>query len=399
MRMLRIIASMDPAGGGPCQGIRNSAPELTAHGITTEVVALDSPDSTYLGKDPFPIHAIGKGSGPWCHQARFIPWLAAHLGDYDAVVIHGLWLYHGYATARAIRILRKKAKKTPSLFVMPHGMLDPYFQKAGTRKLKAIRNLIYWKLIERHIIRQAGALLFTCEQELLLARTTFNSYHPQAELNVGYGIASPPPSTPGSTDAFLEICPSLGGRNFLLFLSRIHEKKGVDLLIRAYAEIFRLHPGTRLPALVIAGPLDSPYADSMKQLATDLLPPESVLFPGMLTGDSKWGAFHLCETFILPSHQENFGIAVAEALACAKPVLISNQINIHREIEAANAGIIANDDLAGTIDLLERWLALDEPARRLMAANAADTYASHFAIRPAAEKFAAAIRAHTRAAS
>ena len=94
---------------------------------------------------------------------------------------------------------------------------------------------------------------------------------------------------------------------------------------------------------MIAGPgLDTAFGREMRQLAESLCPQPSTLtpqpavfFPDMLTGDAKWGALYGCEAFVLPSHQENFGIAVVEALACGKPVLISNQVNIWREIEAA----------------------------------------------------------------
>src|SRR6185369_16511419 len=106
------------------------------------------------------------------------------------------------------------------------------------------------------------------------------------------------------------------------------EKKGVDLLISAYADVYQSKPASPAPpALVIAGPLNSDFADAMQKLAAELSPRDTVFWPGLLSGDAKWGAFHGCEAFVLPSHQENFGIAVAEALACGKPVLISNQVN------------------------------------------------------------------------
>jgi len=91
-----------------------------------------------------------------------------------------------------------------------------------------------------------------------------------------------------------------------------------------------------------------------------------VHWPGLITGDAKWGAFHASDAFILPSHQENFGIAVAEALGCSRPVLISDQVNIWPEIEGDGAGLVAPDTLEGTLSLLERWLRLDEDQRREM---------------------------------
>jgi glycosyltransferase involved in cell wall biosynthesis len=105
----------------------------------------------------------------------------------------------------------------------------------------------------------------------------------------------------------------------------------------------------------------------------------------MLTGDIKWGALSAADAFVLPSHQENFGIAVAEALGCGTPVLISNKINIWREIDAAAAGLIENDDLSGTTKLLTRWIALADDARAIMRTNAARCFLNHFEIERATD--------------
>ena len=106
----------------------------------------------------------------------------------------------------------------------------------------------------------------------------------------------------------------------------------------------------------------------------------------MLEGDAKWGAFHACEAFLLPSHQENFGIAVVEALACGKPVLISDQVNIWREIEADGAALVAPDTLDGTQSLLRRWLALPDAARAAMGQAARRCFETRFEIGRAAER-------------
>ncbi|RZJ93180.1 MAG: glycosyltransferase, partial [Hymenobacter sp.] len=141
------------------------------------------------------------------------------------------------------------------------------------------------------------------------------------------------------------------------------------------------------PALVVAGPgLDTPYGQRLHQLAASLPQAANIFFPGMLTGAAKWGAFYGCEAFVLPSHQENFGIAVVEALACGKPVLISNQVNIWREIEAAQGGLVAADTLAGTKHLLESWYQLAEPARQAMRERAQAGYRQYFAVAPASQK-------------
>lgn len=415
MNILRVISSLNPTNGGPCQGIRNSVPELEKLGAHNEVVCLDDPDAAFLGKDSFPIHAIGSGRGPWNYNEKLLPWFMKNLGRFDVVIVHGLWLYHSYAVKQALSRLEKQHKQygdpIPKLFIMPHGMLDPYFQQASNRKLKALRNWVYWKLIEGGVVNGADGILFTCEAELKLAREPFQPYHPRREINVGYGIGEPPPFSPAMRKAFLERCPELKNRPYLLFLSRIHEKKGVDLLIKAYSEIVRntinkIEVATiedpevgelkdpELPVLVVAGPgLETFYGESMQQLADEFnFLNTSVLFPGMLTSEAKWGAFYGCEAFLLPSHQENFGIAVVEALACNKPVLISNQVNIWQEIEAAGCGLVAEDTLEGTKKLLNSWQTLSAEQKLAMYSQARTTYKNSFAIQPHALQLLKAIR-------
>lgn len=404
MNLLRIITTMDPAFGGPCQGIRNSVPELEKLGVHNEVVCLDDPSSPFLGKDPFQIHAIGPAQGPWGYSPNLVPWLLDNFARFDAAIIHGLWLYHSYGAAKAVKSLKRMPKKStektavPKLFVMPHGMLDPYFQRARERKLKAIRNWIYWKIIEGKVVNEADGLLFTCEAELILAREPFRPYAPKREINVGYGIQTPPTYTPSMREAFLQQCPGVKDSAYILFLSRIHEKKGVDILIEAFSELAgkvsrAVGRSNNSVKLVIAGPgLDSAYGQRMQDLVKSRSEVKDLIFfPGMLGGNAKWGAFYGCDAFILPSHQENFGISVAEALACGKPVLISNQVNIWKEIQAAGGGIVGVDTVEGTKNLLVAWGNLSHEEKLKMGHNATQAFKEKFAIGPAASSLLNAV--------
>jgi glycosyltransferase involved in cell wall biosynthesis len=328
-------------------------------------------------------------------------------------------------------------------FVMPHGMLDPWFQRDRSRRVKAVRNWFYWWLIERNVVNSADALLFTCQQELELARTTFGGYEPKREINVGYGIAEPPVFEPQMREAFAEKCPGVNGRPYLLFMSRVHAKKNVAALVRAYArvrsEVLRglKDQGSNgpkdveFPDLVIAGPgWDSGYGREVRAIIdevnggqrSEIGDQRSEVGPveyashstgqgdvtgaedcklntehfgrvhavGMLAGDSKWGALYGCEAFVLPSHQENFGIAVVEALACGKPVLISDQVNIWREIADADAGFVEADTEDGAVRLLKRFMAREDVSE--MAERARECYLSRFAIGPAASNFAQVLK-------
>jgi glycosyltransferase involved in cell wall biosynthesis len=393
MNLLRVISSMNPEHGGPCQGIRNIVPALVRLGVRNEVASLDDPAASFLGKDSFPIHALGPWKSSWKSSEQLIPWLEQNIQRFDAVIIHGLWLFHGYAVSKVLEKIKSRDAandSVPKLFVMPHGMLDPYFQRASERKLKAVRNWLYWKIIESKVVNRADGVLFTCEAELLLARETFRPYFPKRELNVGYGIENPPVSNPRMHQTFLKMCPGLGNNPYILFLSRIHEKKGVDLLLRAFIEI-KNKPGFESGSLslVIAGPgLDTPYGRSLQLLVEENGLKDFVFFPGMLSGEAKWGAFYECEAFVLPSHQENFGISVAEALACSRAVLISNQVNIWKEIKKGGGGLVQDDTLEGSRKLLMEWMSLSPEDKHAMGEKARETFVNNFAITQSAARFA-----------
>jgi glycosyltransferase involved in cell wall biosynthesis len=380
MKILRVITSMKPEKGGPCQGIRNSIPTLQAMGIENEVACFDMPNENFLGKDSFVIHALGPLKGPYNYCAQLIPWLTENLGRFDAVIIHGLWLYNSYGTYKAWKSYKKKNENFPNLYIMPHGMLDPYFQKAPDRKLKSIRNSIIWTLIERNVVNNIDGILFTCEQELILARGTFSSYKPKKELNVGYGILPPPRFAATMQSSLTNLIPALKDRPYWLFLSRIHTKKGTDLLIKSYLKL--KEKNYDLPMLVIAGPgLDTEYGHSLKKMAVNT--PE-IIFPGMLSGSEKWGAIYGAEVFILPSHQENFGISIVESMACGTPVIISDQVNIWSEIIKGKGGVVCNDNEVSTFEVLEKWVNLSNAEKAEYKAGALATYAEYFTTKQAA---------------
>lgn len=81
---------MDPSSGGPCQGIRNSIPELEKLGVQNEVVSLDDPTASFVREDTFPIHLLGPAKNPWAYNPKLIPWLLENLPRFDAVIVHGL---------------------------------------------------------------------------------------------------------------------------------------------------------------------------------------------------------------------------------------------------------------------------------------------------------------------
>ncbi len=368
---------MNPHTGGPCQVIRNFAPGFIEQGNTLEVVCLDDPDARHLAGETFHIHALGQGRGSWNYHPALSPWLKANLSKYDAAILHGLWQYQGYALWQAA-----KQPASPPYYIYPHGMLDPWFQKMSARPVKTIRNWIFWKIVQHRVVQGAAGLLFTCEEERRLARLPFSPYLPKQEAVVGLGLPEPPAYATRMKAAFVEKCPAMAPRNYFLFLGRIHPKKGVDLLIKAYAALRRT--AGDLPSLVIAGPAaETSFGKKMQRLASEICPPGAIFWPGMLAGDAKWGALYNCEASVLPSHQENYGISVVETLACGRPVLISNQVNIWREIKDTGAALVADCSIAGTKQLFENWLNLTAQAKSDMSAQAKPCFRKCFSVESA----------------
>ena len=393
MKLLHIISGASPESGGPIQGIRNYHEASNLLGIDRTIICFENQSDLISWNFPESLKLIGLGNAKnlWQRNPALITWLKKHLLEYDCIVLNGIWTYHSYATLKVLRYFKKQKlnQKIPKIFLMPHGMLDPWFQKEKTRKIKAIRNIIYWHLIEKKVVNQVDAVLFTCDEEMLLAKKTFYGYKPKKEVNVGYGIQEPPQKNKIELEAFYNKFDINTSIPYFLFLSRIDFKKGVDLLLKAYNTILQesVDPNV-IPNLVIAGSgFESEYGKGLlKYIEIYPLLKQKLCLTGLLNAEMKWAAIFGCEAFILPSHQENFGIAVAEALACEKPVLITNKINIYREIEKGGGGIINEDTLTGTINNLKQWIALDAESKILMGKNAKKIYENNFKNEFAAQK-------------
>lgn len=383
MKILHVISSTNPAGGGPIEGVKQQYNSLKELGVTVEIACCDAPGSPWLVSNSLPkTYALGPSRFGYAYTKKLLPWLRANVSEYDAVIINGIWQYHSFATRQALA-----GSKVP-YFVFTHGMLDPWFKR--TFPLKHLKKWLYWPWGEYGVLRDAKAVIFTCEEERVLARQSFWLYSAN-EVVTAYGTSSPPDDEAALSQKFFSQYPDLKDKRIILFLSRIHEKKGCDLLIEAFALIAaqdeKLH-------LLMAGPDQTGWTSTLNELATKLGIAHRITWTGMLQGDAKWGAYYAAEVFCLPSHQENFGIVVAEALACGKPVLISDKVNIWREIEADDAGFVGQDNIESTLRNLQRWLDLKPAAYIHMAERAKECFAQRFHINRAAKRLVEIIKEH-----
>jgi glycosyltransferase involved in cell wall biosynthesis len=366
MKLLWIKTSLDPTEGGPVTAISQLIAKLSELGHPSELVTLDTGNTKWVLEFPGTVHALGPSWGKYRYNSQLIGWLRKNAPRFDAVIVSGIWQFPSFATWLASR------KTNFSYFVFTHGMLDPWFRSAYP--LKHLKKWLYWPWAEYRVLRDAKAVLFTSEDEKRLAPQSFELYKAN-EVVVNYGIQNPTGDPDYQRNLFFRTYPELVGKRLILFLSRIDQKKGCDLLLNAFAEIASQHPDFHL---IMVGPDQKNLQASLIAQAHQLALDEKITWTGMLGGDLKWGAFRSSEVFILPSHSENFGIVVAEALACGLPVLTTNKVNIWHEVADSKAGFVENDTLEGVRQLLDNWIKLTEQERTAMGENAKMCFQQHF---------------------
>jgi glycosyltransferase involved in cell wall biosynthesis len=348
MKILHVIPSADPTLGGPIEGLRQLCCLYRNSGHEVEVATLDSPEKAAQFSFPVQVIGLGPSLGRYGFASRAVPWFKKNIARYDVVILNSIWQYSTVAAYVALR-----ATSIP-FGVFAHGMLDPYFKHRFP--LKHVKKSIYWHLLLGRLMRDAKTVFFTAEEEKILARQSFSNYRVR-ETVVPYGTFGPDVDTGLAANEFLKQWPELNGKRLAITLGRIHPKKGTDILIEAFAATMAQRPEWHL---VIVGPDQVGWKKELEGIASRLGVTQRITWIGMLTGTLKWGALAASEVFVLPSHQENFGIVVAEAQACGLPVILSNKINIWREVASYWAGLINDDTMEGTSASLRRWMELTE---------------------------------------
>jgi glycosyltransferase involved in cell wall biosynthesis len=367
MRILHIVGTMSAESGGPAEVARMLV-EFAPPNVISEIVTCDFATEPALATLTCPVHALGNSRAGFFYSAALIPWLRANRGRFDGVIVHGLWTYPSLAAWRSL------AGHTPYI-VFAHGMLDPWFKRAYP--LKHLKKWVYWVAAQHWVLRRAHRVLFTTETERDLARGSFWLSHWRPVV-VPLGVEPAQPPGEAAHEAFYQLCPEVRGHRFLLFLGRIDPKKGCDLLVQAFGDPLLTDDDLHL---VMAGPDPNHWSPELITMAERYHVSDRIHWPGMVKGIAKAAAFDLCEAFILPSHQENFGLAVVEALAAGRPVLISDKVNIAPEIAADQCGLVENDDLTGTVSLLVEWAALSHDQRANMGQQALTTFATRYDMR------------------
>ena len=342
--------------GGPvkvclemCQALAQAGDQVTIY--TTD---MDYP----TGRLPVTTNqAISQlGYSVWYFPVQFIPYVVAwrfaqaikrNLAQFDLVHIHGLYRFPQAVTAYYAR------KYRIPYVITPHGSLDPFLFH---QKRHRISKRIYEYVIEKPNLDHAGAIQYTTEDEMTLVKPL--------------RLRAPGVIIPNGLDTQLyDDLPSYGSFRtrygidqdeiVILHFGRINFKKGLDILVNAFARSAQQHPNVRL---VIAGPDNDGYQAQVQQWVREHGVVEKTLFTGMLDKAESLAVLTDADIFALPSYTENFGIAVIEAMMCKLPVVISDKVNIWREIKAHNVGIITACD-AGEVSSAFNHL-IEHPEQR-----------------------------------
>ena len=278
------------------------------------------------------------------------------IAEADIVHLHTLWSPLVAAAARF-------SERLGVPYVLsPHGMLDPWSLRQG-----ALKKHVWLTLVERDTLFAAARLVFTTAAERDLALATYAA-PPKAEV-IALGADPLPTNARALRSAFFSANPSLRTRPILIFMGRLHEKKRPDVAIKAMLDIRKAIPNAML--LVVGAGRKGTLA-TLRKLVEDRGLEDNVLFTGMLEGAQKWEALVSSKIFLLPSQQENFAIAAAEALRSAIPVILTKKVNIWPEVVGAGAGIALEEENLVEIMASEAiGILTDENLHKEMSFNAA----------------------------
>lgn len=339
------MPNVSRAFGGPTESMIGyvsaaSTQDITAHVAAPRVGEADREWLTNALPASTTLHEFASlGRHAWVLAPGLWTWLAQNGHCYDAVHVHGLFNPISSISARIA-----VARNMP-LVMRPFGTLSRYtFSRRST-----LKNL-YFRLLDRPALLRANAVHFTTEAEREEAKRH------DLSLN-GRSHVVPPPwrGDVGAVDNAKKT-----EHPTVLFMSRLHPKKNITGLLEAWQSVSQAYPKAEL---IIAGSGGDEYTDMLHERVDDLELEQSVSFPGFVTGEEKARLLRTSWLFVLPSHQENFGVAVLEALAAGLPVVISDAVQLDAFVTAKDLGKVVPRDASAISSALtsvlgdRQWLA------------------------------------------
>jgi glycosyltransferase involved in cell wall biosynthesis len=336
MRVLQVIPSIAPRYGGPSSAVVGMGIALQHNGVAVQIATTDADGPTRLrvphgtGVDWNGVSTVffpRQLTEAFKYSRPLAGWLTEHVADFDVVHVHAVFSHACLAASNACD------RRGVPYIVRPLGTLDPW-----SLEQKHVQKRLLWHLGVQRMLTRAAAIHYTTASEQRLA---------ESALPLRRGVVIPL----GVEDTLFDYRAPRSDTPYVLLLGRLHPKKGIERFVEVFLEVSEQFPDWRL---MIAGDGQADYVAALKTRVAELDLHARVIFSGWLQGAAKMAALSGAALLALPSRQENFGLVVAEALACGTPVLVSAHVNLADEINLANAGwVVPLDNLALRDTLVE----------------------------------------------
>ena len=319
MKVLHVIPSVAERSGGPATAIVPMCRALVQQGVEVQLISTGIQKATEYKGVPAHLFPVELGES-FKYSRPLASWLNTNIRHFDLAHVHAVFNHSSVAAARACR------RTGVPYVIRPLGTLDPW-----SMTQKSLRKRVFWQLAGKRMMQSAAAVHYTSEAEKLATERLTGLNHGSV---VPLGIET---TATLSREVLTQHFPSLASDPYVLVLSRLHPKKGLDVLIEAFLSL----PFSNW-RLVLAGDGPEEYVSKLKRMASDT----RILFTGWVDGEQKNALLSCASLLALPSHQENFGLCVMEALSHSVPVLVSPGVNLAPQISTANAGWVAAIDKA-----------------------------------------------------
>lgn len=362
MNILHAIPYMHPLGGGPPVVVDRFCRHLQMQGHFASVITTDSltPANETTAwveeyRTEYPIRVV-----PAWYRHRFgysstmLAELRRAIEEVDLVHLHNLWSYFTFAVAKTCGMANVP------FVISPHGMLDPH-----SLSRKASKKRFYGQCFEFPRLRRAAGMVYTDQEEQNLAERSCPGLPPGYIVPLG---ADDPDRDQVKVAAakLRRRFPEWKDKTLVLFLGRIHPKKGLDLLLPAFDQVRQRCPHAHL---VLAGPIADEYRDTLRSTISSYQLGSHITETGIVSGNDKWALYRLAELFVLPSYQENFALTVVESLNMGTPVLLSDRVNIWKQVIEAGAGLRCELKVDSIASNILRIITTPEERERLAAAG------------------------------
>ena len=352
LNVLHVTPSMSLTWGGPTVVVSELTSELARQGVNCEIVTTQG---YRVGVDQIsppgvPIHSFDTGfpARVWtAYSPKLSRFLNKRADSFDLIHIHQVWHHPGYAAFRSAR-----KHKLPCILTI-HGELSDW----GLSQ-KALKKRIYMVVLMNRILRNVNVLhAVSLAEKEQVAKLGYET--PVAVAS--NGVEPEPFEVLPDPTEFMQRYPVLKGKRIILFLGRLHAKKGLDILARSFSLIAKRFEDV---ALLVVGPNKFGTQEKMESILSSEGLLDRTVFTGLLTGEDKLAAINCADLFVLPSHSEGFALTVLEAMAARLPVVITKGCEFN-EVSEHGAGLVVEADEAQIAEAITTLLSDTDLCKRM----------------------------------